>query len=323
MIPRYQLPEIAALFTDELVAHVSSIVVGDPMNEATDVSALISTSERDRVKAWIDDAVADGGRVACGGELTADGVLTPTVIVDARPDMNVCALEVFGPLVAVQVYRDYDDALAKANDTSYGLQAAVFTSDVTKAMKALRTLDFGGVLVNEVPSWRADQMPYGGIRDSGNTKEGPAYSVREMTEERAARQRDLLAPYIADADCVITTAAVPGRAAPLLVTRAMVEGMRSGSVVVDLASETGGNVEGSVAGEEISIGGARVWGAKDVASQLPVHASQLYSMNVHAVVALMTSDGRIAADVNDEIIDGSAVVLNGEVRSKSALDALA
>ena len=176
--------DIATQFTDELVAHVSSIVVGDPMNEATDVSALISTSERDRVKAWIDDAVANGGRVACGGELTAEGVLKPTVIVDATPDMNVCALEVFGPLVAVQVYRDYDDALAKANDTSYGLQAAVFTSDVTKAMKALRTLDFGGVLVNEVPSWRADQMPYGGIRDSGNTKEGPAYSVREMTEER-------------------------------------------------------------------------------------------------------------------------------------------
>jgi NAD(P) transhydrogenase subunit alpha len=153
--------------------------------------------------------------------------------------------------------------------------------------------------------------------------EGGGGYAREMTEERAARQRDLLAPYIADADCVITTAAVPGRAAPLLVTRPMVEAMRPGSVVVDLASETGGNVEGSVAGEETVVGGARVWGAKDVASQLPVHASQLYSMNVHAVMALMTSDGRIAADVNDEIIDGCAVVLNGEVRTKSALDALA
>ena len=153
--------------------------------------------------------------------------------------------------------------------------------------------------------------------------EGGGGYAREMTEERAARQRDLLAPFIADADCVITTAAVPGRAAPLLVTRPMVEAMRPGSVVVDLASETGGNVEGSVSGEEVTVGGARVWGAKDVASQLPVHASQLYSMNVHAVVALMTSEGRIAADVNDEIIDGCAVVLNGEVRSKSALDALA
>ena len=168
----------------ELVDAVKTLVVGDPMDHATDVSALISTSERDRVKTWIDEAVAEGGRVACGGEIGPDGVLQPTVIVDARPDMNVCALEVFGPVVAIQSYSDFDDALAKANDTRYGLQAAVFTSDISKALKAARTLDFGGVLVNEVPTWRADQMPYGGLRDSGNTREGPAYSVREMTEER-------------------------------------------------------------------------------------------------------------------------------------------
>ena len=168
----------------ELVDAVKTLVVGDPMDDATDVSALISKGERDRVKTWIDEAVADGGRVACGGEIGADGVLQPTVIVDAKPDMNVCALEVFGPVVAIQSYSDFDDALAKANDTRYGLQAAVFTSDISKALKAARTLDFGGVLVNEVPTWRADQMPYGGLRDSGNTREGPAYSVREMTEER-------------------------------------------------------------------------------------------------------------------------------------------
>ena len=90
----------------------------------------------------------------------------------------------YGPVVAVATYSDYDDALAAANDTRYGLQAAVFTADIAKGLKAARTLDFGGVLVNEVPTWRADQMPYGGLRDSGNTREGPAYSVREMTEER-------------------------------------------------------------------------------------------------------------------------------------------
>jgi acyl-CoA reductase-like NAD-dependent aldehyde dehydrogenase len=167
-----------------LVDAVKTLVVGDPMDEATDVSALISKGERDRVKSWIDEAVADGGRVACGGEIGADGVLQPTVIVDAKPDMNVCALEVFGPVVAIQSFSDFDEALAKANDTRYGLQAGVFTADVSKAIKAARTLDFGGVLINEVPTWRADQMPYGGLRDSGNTREGPAYSVREMTEER-------------------------------------------------------------------------------------------------------------------------------------------
>ena len=175
---------IAAQFTDALVKGVEELVVGDPMNDATDVSALISHAETERVQEWINEAVADGGRVACGGARDANGVLAPTVIVDARPDMNVCAHEVFGPVVAIQTYQDYSDALKIANDTRYGLQAAVFTSDVSKALQAVRTLDFGGVLVNEVPTWRADQMPYGGLRDSGNTKEGPAYSVREMTEER-------------------------------------------------------------------------------------------------------------------------------------------
>jgi acyl-CoA reductase-like NAD-dependent aldehyde dehydrogenase len=98
--------------------------------------------------------------------------------------MKVCSQEVFGPVVAVTAYDDFDEALALANDTRYGLQAGVFTADVTKALKAARTLDFGGVLINEVPTWRADQQPYGGLRDSGNTREGPAWSVREMTEER-------------------------------------------------------------------------------------------------------------------------------------------
>ncbi len=98
--------------------------------------------------------------------------------------MNICIKEVFGPVVAIQSVDSVDEGLKIANDTAYGLQAAVFTRDISTAFEAVRTLDFGGVLVNEVPTWRADQMPYGGIRDSGNTREGPAYSVREMTETR-------------------------------------------------------------------------------------------------------------------------------------------
>ncbi|MCB0983144.1 MAG: aldehyde dehydrogenase family protein [Ilumatobacteraceae bacterium] len=175
---------IAEEFTAALVAHVETLVVGDPMDEATDVSALISTSERDRVAEWVAEAAAQGAHVATGGSLAGDGVLRPTVITGASHDMKVCALEVFGPVVAVQTYDDLDDALAQANDTRYGLQAAIFTSDISKALKAVRTLDFGGVLVNEVPTWRADQQPYGGLRDSGNTREGPAFSVKEMTEIR-------------------------------------------------------------------------------------------------------------------------------------------
>lgn len=176
--------DIAQEFTAALVAAVSTLVVGDPMDETTDVSAIISTSERDRVKQWVDDAVAAGARVAVGGDLDDDGVLTPTVLTNVTPDMEVCRGEIFGPVVAVAEYDTLDEALALANDTRYGLQAAIFTHDIGDAIKAFTALDFGGVLVNEVPTWRADQQPYGGVRDSGNTREGPGYSIREMTEIR-------------------------------------------------------------------------------------------------------------------------------------------
>ncbi len=148
--------------------------------------------------------------------------------------------------------------------------------------------------------------------------EGSGGYAREMTEDRAARQRELLAPHIAESDVLITTAAVPGRRAPLLVTRAMVEGMKPGSVVVDLASETGGNVEGSVAGEIVRVGQVSVWGGKDVASEMPVHASQLYAMNVLAVLGLLVKDEAISVDLEDEVLDGCAVVFNGEIRNEAA-----
>ncbi len=175
---------IAAQFTEALVAHVNTLVVGDPMDEATDVSALISKGERDRVAAWVAEAEAQGATIATGGSLDDAGVLRPTVITNARHDMKVCAQEVFGPVVTIASYDDLDEALRQANDSKYGLQASIFTIDINKALKAIRTLDFGGVLVNEVPTWRADQQPYGGLRDSGNTREGPAFSVKEMTEIR-------------------------------------------------------------------------------------------------------------------------------------------
>jgi acyl-CoA reductase-like NAD-dependent aldehyde dehydrogenase len=175
--------DVAGAFLSELVPKVEALKVGDPLDETTDVSALISGSERDRVTAWVEEAVAAGAKVACGGELV-DGVMAPTVLTNVQPEMKVCALEVFGPVVAVQTYRELDDAFDLANDTRYGLQAAIFTADLGAAMRAAHTLDFGGVLVNEVPTYRADQMPYGGLRDSGNTREGPRYAAHEMTESR-------------------------------------------------------------------------------------------------------------------------------------------
>jgi len=175
---------VAEEFTQYLASLVETLVTGDPMDDGTDVSALISKGERDRVKGWVDEAVTQGGTVVTGGKLDANGVLVPTVIANAKPEMNVCIKEVFGPVVAIQSIDSVDEGLKLANDSAYGLQAAVFTKDISTAFEAVRSLDFGGVLVNEVPTWRADQMPYGGIRDSGNTREGPAYSVREMTETR-------------------------------------------------------------------------------------------------------------------------------------------
>ena len=144
--------------------------------------------------------------------------------------------------------------------------------------------------------------------------DGAGGYAREMGEERSRRQRELLAPYLADSDAVITTAAVPNRQAPLLVTREMVAAMRLGSVVVDLAAETGGNVEGSVAGEETDINGVRVWGGKDVASQMPVHASRLYAANVANLLLHMTKDGVIEPDWDDEIVIGSWVTRDGALR---------
>jgi NAD(P) transhydrogenase subunit alpha len=139
-----------------------------------------------------------------------------------------------------------------------------------------------------------------------------------MTEDRAARQRELLTPFIAAADALITTAAVPGRQAPMLVTREMVEQMKPGSVVVDLAAESGGNVEGSVAGEVVRIGNAQVWGGRNVPSQMPGPASKLYAQNIVNLVTLMTAEdddgnGVFAPDFADEIVSGSCVTHDGVI----------
>jgi len=155
--------------------------------------------------------------------------------------------------------------------------------------------------------------------------EGAGGYAREMTEERAAKQRELLTPYIAKSHVVITTAAVPGRTAPRLMTQAMIDSMEPGTVIVDLAAETGGNVEGSKPGEVVvTSGGVRIWGGKDVPSQLPFHASSLYSRNVVNLLTLMTTatkDGAPVAlnlDFADEIINAAAVTHGGQRRDPSA-----
>ena len=152
--------------------------------------------------------------------------------------------------------------------------------------------------------------------------EGAGGYAREMGEERSRRQYELLAPYVAVADALITTAAVPGRQAPVLVTRAMVETMRPGSVVVDLAAESGGNVEGSEPGAVVSVGQAQVWGGANVPSQMPAPASRLYAQNIAAVIGLLSRDGALAPDFDDEIVAGLCVTHQGAVRTAAVRDAL-
>jgi acyl-CoA reductase-like NAD-dependent aldehyde dehydrogenase len=168
-------------FLAEFVPRVEALKLGDPADDSTDVGPVISEGERDRILDWIG---ASKGEVLTGGALDANGLLRPTVIASPAADDKVQCEEVFGPVVTLTRTTSLDDAIGQANATRYGLQAAIFSRDLATCLDAARRLEFGGVTVNEAPTFRADQMPYGGVKDSGNTKEGPAWTVREMTEER-------------------------------------------------------------------------------------------------------------------------------------------
>jgi acyl-CoA reductase-like NAD-dependent aldehyde dehydrogenase len=177
--------DVADAFTERLVANAESLQVGDPLDSETDVGPLISPDDRDRVKEWVDEAVAAGAELLSGGGLVDEGrCLAPTLLSSPPRDAKVWREEIFGPVATVDRYSDFGEALRMANDSKFGLQAGVFTRDMGRGLQAARTLEFGGVLINEVPTFRADQMPYGGVKESGNTREGPAYAVIELTEER-------------------------------------------------------------------------------------------------------------------------------------------
>ncbi|HEY7705983.1 MAG TPA: aldehyde dehydrogenase family protein [Gaiellaceae bacterium] len=170
-------------FVSALVPKVDALKVGDPAEEDTDVGPVIDADARDRILEWIEEARTSGAKVLTGGDLDGE-LIRPTVIANAAPDQKVSCEEVFGPVVTVNRYGTIDEAIELANGTQYGLQGGIFTASLRTALKAAHELEFGGVTVNEAPTYRADQMPYGGVKESGNTKEGPAYAVRELTDER-------------------------------------------------------------------------------------------------------------------------------------------
>jgi acyl-CoA reductase-like NAD-dependent aldehyde dehydrogenase len=177
--------DVADAFTARLVANAEALRVGDPLDPETDVGPLISRGDRDRVKQWVEEAVAGGAKLLTGGELVDEGrCLAPTLLGSPAREAKVWCEEIFGPVATIDRYTDFGEALRMANDSKFGLQAGVFTRDMGRGLEAAATLEFGGVLINEVPTFRADQMPYGGVKDSGNTREGPAFAVLELTEER-------------------------------------------------------------------------------------------------------------------------------------------
>jgi len=170
-------------FVSRFVPKVQALKVGDPGEEDTDVGPVIDEDARDRIVSWVEEAKSAGATVLAGGEVVG-GLLQPTVLADVTQEMKVSCQEVFGPLCTVSPYSSSEEAFELANATEYGLQAGIFTANLKTALAAAAALEFGGVTVNEAPTFRADQMPYGGVKESGNTKEGPHYAVREMTEER-------------------------------------------------------------------------------------------------------------------------------------------
>jgi acyl-CoA reductase-like NAD-dependent aldehyde dehydrogenase len=167
-------------FVRRLVPRVESLKVGDPAEEDTDVGPVIDDGARERILDWIRST---SGEVLTGGDVEGE-LIRPTVIANPGRDDNVSCQEVFGPVCTVTAVESLAEAIDLANGTDYGLQAGIFTSSLDSALRAAQELEFGGVTVNEAPTFRSDQMPYGGVKDSGNTREGPHYAVREMTEER-------------------------------------------------------------------------------------------------------------------------------------------
>jgi acyl-CoA reductase-like NAD-dependent aldehyde dehydrogenase len=170
-------------FLEAFVPSVEQLKVGDPGDDETDVGPVIDGEAKDRILEWIEEARDGGARILTGGDTDGE-LIRPTVIADAAPDLKVSCEEVFGPVCTVNRVGSVDEGIELANATRYGLQAGIFTTSIATALRAARELEFGGVVVNEAPTFRADQMPYGGVKESGNTREGPKYAVRELTEAR-------------------------------------------------------------------------------------------------------------------------------------------
>ena len=184
----YSQKQVYEPFSEKFVKATEAMVVGDPLDERVDVGPMIDSKEVDRIESWVREAQASGAKVVTGGK--RDGtVYYPTVLMDVKPDMKVIAEETFAPVASVISCDDFEESLRQANDTKFGLQVGVFTKDIDRVLKAIKRLNFGGVIINDTPNFRADHMPYGGNRQSGLGREGVKFAMEEMTNIQMVAMR--------------------------------------------------------------------------------------------------------------------------------------
>lgn len=171
-------------FAARLVQLVEALKVGDPLDPETDIGPMIDEGEAERVDEWVREAVNGGANVLTGGQRLGGTFYAPTILAGVPREARVCSQEVFAPLVVLARFSSFENALEEVNRSRYGLQAGVFTADLERSLRAFDALEVGGLLINDVPTWRIDNMPYGGVKDSGLGREGPRYTIEEMTEPR-------------------------------------------------------------------------------------------------------------------------------------------
>lgn len=170
-------------FLKLLLDQIRALPCGDPLQESTVVGPLINQQTAIRVESWIQEAIKQGAECLLGGT-RQNAIVAPTVLANVSPTMKVSCEEIFGPVVTVSRYQDFSEVLRRVNDSPYGLQAGIYTQDINRIFQAYRELEVGAVLANEIPTWRADHMPYGGVKDSGLGREGVRYAMQELTEPK-------------------------------------------------------------------------------------------------------------------------------------------
>jgi NAD(P) transhydrogenase subunit alpha len=319
------IAEISAISTADVVATVRPLendAIGQLKSGAITISFLSPANDAQSVK-----ALADKKATALSFDVLPR--ISRAQSMDALTSQALCA-GYRTVLIAAERAPKFFPMLMTAAGTIPAAKVLVLGAGVA-GLQAMATAKRLGAIVSayDVRASSADEVKSMGATflDLGlDEVEGAGGYAREMTPERAKAQQDALKKFISASDVVITTAAVPGRKAPTLITTDMMSEMKPGAIIVDLAAESGGNVDGSVAGEDVVVnvpgGSITLIGCKDLASQLAVHASKLYAQNVVSLLTLMTAEGVVTPDEEDEVVQGSAVVFNGEIRNAMAREAL-